>query len=302
MDTRILREFLVLAQTENFLEASDLLYISQPTLSRHIMSLEDELGVPLFERSTRYVRLNQYGKMLVPFANQFLNSLTQFNNSLLAEKRSRDTLLNVAVIPAMNEYCITEILLLFRQEHPEYGLNIIPCYNEPVISKVRSKECSFGFIRESAVNNSDDLGRIEFDTDTLIAVVPADHPLAQREHINLSDLRNTDIVTLSQETLVFDIIRNACMKNGFEPHVSVSDHKLDYLMDCVLLGLGVGLFFDRQLKNRNADPSSYKVLRVSPSYHTKIALYYLKESPTPEISKAFLETYYNYKAMHNIKE
>ena len=87
MDIRLMREFLILARTENYLEAAELLFVSQPTLSRHIMTLENELGVPLFERTTRYVRLSRYGKMLVPYAQQFLELSGQFNNLLLAEKR-----------------------------------------------------------------------------------------------------------------------------------------------------------------------------------------------------------------------
>lgn len=88
MDIRLMREFLILARTENYLEAAELLFVSQPTLSRHIMTLENELGVPLFERTTRYVRLSRYGKMLVPYAQQFLELSGQFNNLLLAEKRA----------------------------------------------------------------------------------------------------------------------------------------------------------------------------------------------------------------------
>lgn len=50
MDIRLMREFLILARTENYLEAAELLFVSQPTLSRHIMTLENELGVPLFDK------------------------------------------------------------------------------------------------------------------------------------------------------------------------------------------------------------------------------------------------------------
>ena len=73
MDIDLLQEFIVLAQSETFLKAADILYISQPTLSRHIKNLEEDLGVALFERTTRSSKLSKYGNMLLPYAKQIVD-------------------------------------------------------------------------------------------------------------------------------------------------------------------------------------------------------------------------------------
>ena len=70
MEINYLREFVVLAQTGNFMEAADLLYCSQSTLSKHIQNMETELGVPLFDRTTRKVALSKFGQLLLPYAKQ----------------------------------------------------------------------------------------------------------------------------------------------------------------------------------------------------------------------------------------
>ena len=69
MNTDNLKEFMVLAETKNFWEASDRLYMNQSTLSKHIKSLENELGVPLFTRTTRRVELTSYGQTFLPMQN-----------------------------------------------------------------------------------------------------------------------------------------------------------------------------------------------------------------------------------------
>ncbi len=290
MDIRLMREFLILARTENYLEAAELLFVSQPTLSRHIMTLENELGVPLFERTTRYVRLSRYGKMLVPYAQQFLELSGQFNNLLLAEKRERDDALKISTIPAMSMYHITDVLRRFRQRYPECSVLVSPCYNTSVPDKLRMRECELAFIREQRLGAEDELVRLPFTIDELMAVVPADHPIAALDQIPLSALRGEDILTLSQETLVYDIISNACMRVGFEPHVILGDHNVSHLIDCISLGMGVGLLFDKQL-NAATSLDLVRAVPVTPACRTHISLAYLKNEELSENARNFLAMY-----------
>ena len=68
MEIEYIKEFVVLAETENYLEAAESLFISQSTLSKHIKIIEKELDVQLFDRTTRKVHLNKYGKMFLKYA------------------------------------------------------------------------------------------------------------------------------------------------------------------------------------------------------------------------------------------
>ena len=70
MEIEYIKEFVVLAETENYLEAAESLFISQSTLSKHIKIIEKELDVQLFDRTTRKVHLNKYGKMFLKYAKE----------------------------------------------------------------------------------------------------------------------------------------------------------------------------------------------------------------------------------------
>lgn len=287
MDLRVLHEFLVLAQTEKYLEAADLLFISQPTLTRHIKNLEDELGVPLFDRSTRHVRLNKYGSILMPYAKQFVELDSQFTDLLQYEKRRHRDQLSIAAIPAMSYYGITDVLSLFRKENPDCPINVIPSYGVSVATQLRQRNCELGFVREQTQGSGDDLIRIPLCSDRLVALFPESHSLAGRESIALSDLRGEAIITLARETLVFDIINSACFRAGFEPQVVLCDHNIDQLIDCVQLGMGVGLFMDRHLSMR----SDVRVTEVTPICRSYISLIYLKDAELSKNARSFIEMY-----------
>ena len=83
MNTEYLKEFVVLAETKNFGEASDRLYMNQSTLSKHIKSLENELGINLFLRTTRRVELTNYGQTFLPyFASGLGNGMVDMSASV----------------------------------------------------------------------------------------------------------------------------------------------------------------------------------------------------------------------------
>ncbi len=82
-----MREFLTLSELKNFNSASEKLFLSQPTLSRHIKELEEELGVTLFNRSTRRVELTDAGQYFLPFAKLIVNAEDEYTVGLAAMRR-----------------------------------------------------------------------------------------------------------------------------------------------------------------------------------------------------------------------
>lgn len=88
MKIQSLREFLTLSRVKNFNVASEQLFLSQPTLSRHIKEIEEELGVPLFLRSTRQVELTEYGKYFLPYAKRIVSIEEVYTEGLAQLRRN----------------------------------------------------------------------------------------------------------------------------------------------------------------------------------------------------------------------
>ena len=89
MKIQNMREFLMLSEVKNFNSASEKLFLSQPTLSRHIKELEEELGVTLFSRSTRRVELTEYGQFFLPYAQRIVSAEDEFTEGLTAMRKAQ---------------------------------------------------------------------------------------------------------------------------------------------------------------------------------------------------------------------
>ena len=101
MELNYIREFVFLANINNFQEAADALYISQSTLSRHIQSLENELQNKLFDRTTRSVQLSEFGKFFLPYAQELVCVGQDFYNDFFQINKQPYEIIRLAAIPAM---------------------------------------------------------------------------------------------------------------------------------------------------------------------------------------------------------
>ena len=92
LNVRYLEEFLTLTEKKNFLEAAECLFISQSCLSKHIKKLETEIGVELFERTTRTVVLTEFGQMLLPYARKMVSLEYEFEKNTCTPMLSAELL------------------------------------------------------------------------------------------------------------------------------------------------------------------------------------------------------------------
>ena len=130
MDITYLREFVVLAQTGNFMEAADILYSTQSTLSKHIKSIELELGVPLFDRTTRKVRISKFGQLLLPYAKQIAELQDKYTAILKSSLETDQEILTLGSIPALAQYNITDVFVNFKKSRPQATINVIQAGSE----------------------------------------------------------------------------------------------------------------------------------------------------------------------------
>jgi LysR family transcriptional regulator, transcription activator of glutamate synthase operon len=285
LDIDHLREFVVLAQTGNFMEAADLLYVSQSTLSKHIKNIEEELGVPLFDRTTRKVGISKFGQLLLPIAREIVELQDQYTallkNSLATE---RDTL-TVGSIPALAQYNIIDLFVNFKKSRPQSTLNVLQAGSEELKEMLRQKKCDLAFIRFTD-EVDDDLVKKPYAVDILVAVLPATHPLARQETITLRELADEDFLLIEKHTYLYNLCVNACKRNGFEPKIAFTDHKVGILVDLVTKGMGVALLM-KQLALYAANPN-IAIVDISPSLSTQISLCYLKDGILSDAAKHFV--------------
>lgn len=286
MEINYLKEFVVLAQTGNFLEAADILYSSQSTLSKHVKRMETELGVPLFDRTTRKVAISKYGQLLLPYAKQIAEIQEKYTtalNSIL--ENDRDTL-TIGSIYGLAQYKITDVLVNFKKSHPQVILNVMQASSKDLTEMLRQKKCELALIRDIE-DDEDEFTKLPFAIDTIVAVLPVTHPLAKQETIPLRMLADENFLLTLPETMPYQLSMKACELSEFEPRVTYNDPEAENLVDLVTKGMGISLLL-KQLVLYRSNPK-IAVVDITPRVTTEINICYPKEIKLSDAAKRFIK-------------
>ncbi|MCH1950542.1 LysR family transcriptional regulator [Enterocloster sp. OA13] len=274
MDIDYIHEFVVLAGTGNYMEAADRLFLTQSSLTRHIQKLEADLGVTLFDRTTRRIELNQYGRLFLPYAEQIALLQKDYTTAFCNELNRERGTIRIGAIPVMAQYHITDILARFQQENRNYMLDIQEADSLQLIQMLREERIDFAVIRESD-DASSSFRKIPITQDTLAALMPKNHPLAGSGHIELKQLYRDSFLLLGRDTFMYSLCVRECRTAGFEPHIAFTSNRVDNIIGLVSKGMGVGLLTKRPVMSANH--SDIAVVDVLPAITTTISLAYLPD-------------------------
>lgn len=292
MDINRLKEFVQLAKTGNYLEAAENLFISQSSLSKHILSLEKELDILLFDRTTRRVKLTDAGRTLMKYAEEMLAIDYQWQTALLNLKDTSQQKLDIGTIPIMSAYGITDLISEYKKENPKTQLMVFEGETSLLKERVLTGQSELAFIRRvfptTEKADSELFSIRNFTRDYLVAVLPFEHTLANQDFIHLSELRNENFLFLHQQSILHQISLNACREAGFEPNIVYSGKRAENIVDLVAKGMGISLLMSKPVAYLNTS-NDIKLIPVSPYIETEIAIYTKKGVKLSAAAQHFLQ-------------
>lgn len=253
MEIRILQEFVSLVETKSFQETSEQMNVSQSALTKHIHKLEDEMGISLFDRSTRSVELNEYSKSYYPYAKKIVK-LYEEGDAMIASILSRGkNAVRVALTPALHHYGGIEILADFAREYPRYQMEITECPH--VVELLTEQKCDFVFAMENDTMDGR-MTRLLYKVDRLVVVFPASHPLAALKEVTLEQIRGERFILhrnssgeMHLETRKF---LHLCKDVSFKPAVAANISSISTIVKMVSQEQGVAVLNQGQIP-READ-------------------------------------------------
>lgn len=284
MEIDYLCEFAVIAKLGNFSLAAEELFISQSSLSKHIIALEKELNIQLFDRTSRKVTLSEAGAKILPYANQ-ISEIKKGIISTTAEQINRGKrVINIASIPVMAPYDITGAIAHFQKDCPEINLSISEYEHHDILRLLESGECELAFTRKSQEESSI-LGYTTFYKDYLVAVLPCSHRLSSEKTLRLLQLENEEFLFLDKETALYDLCFDLCSGFGFIPKVKYTGHRPENIIDLVSQGMGIALLMRRHTDYfKNA---GVKCIDVIPTVESTICLAKIKSHKLSHAAKVF---------------
>ena len=241
MENSHLRYFVAVAEELSFTRAANRLNTSQPQLSRYVQQLELELGTMLLDRTERQIKLTAAGSVFVNQARLILNQMEQAK--LLAQRASRGEIgqLRIGLHGPFHVRLVVESLQVFLERHPDVHLTLNSMYALEQIEALQHSRIDVGIIRLPAYGPG-----LRFDTlfrEPLLVVMSANHPLAKRNRIRLSDLANQPHVLFPRHLNppLHDFIIGACHNAGFSPKIVHDAEDLYTRLALVGANLGVTL-------------------------------------------------------------
>ena len=223
METKLMKEFIILAEVCSFQEAAERLYISSSALSKHVKTMEEEVGVPLFDRTTRNVKLTKYGDIFYEYAKQMVKLYNECSADLDNLRVNQDSRLSIGFLPKFEPSGIVEMLSDFAKERPDLTVHMVAT-NQPK-GLLQSRRCNFVFTNDDCAKDHA-ISSFLYKTANLVAVFSHDHPLAGESSVTAEQLRDEELIMHSdfsgETTLAAQAFQHRCLEAGFVPKVVIS--------------------------------------------------------------------------------
>ena len=221
MNLQQLYYFRKLAEVQHYTKAAKALYITQPSLSDSIASLEHELSVSLFQKKGRGVLLTKYGQEFYEYVNQALGILEHGIAAVREKSDSVTGTIDIGCIPTLLGDFLPNALDLYHEKCPQVSFNIFHEKSIPVAEGVSAGTYDIGLC--SMVENKDDLVFVPITYQELVVIVRNDHPLAVHDSIELTALKGYMLSTYRDTIPIGKTIRKILKEKGMEAVYSYDD-------------------------------------------------------------------------------
>lgn len=260
MNAHQLEYFIAAAEYQNFTKAAEKFYISQTAITMQIRSLENHLGVTLFERSGRHVRLTPAGHVYLEEAKSILRRIHEAERRVQLASSGYTGTIKIGFLKGceqldfatkLSEFTsiYTGISVLFqRSDYAELFDSLDNCENDFIINLSPSKSSGESF------------RCVEYETIPQYVILPLSHPYAARTSISRSELKDDSFVLLNTSDSVLNFIREGFLASGFLPNDPFYVRDMESILLMVSANMGIGIIpgFDLHLL------SGFPTLRAIP--------------------------------------
>lgn len=249
MDLQQLRYFQTVARLEHMTRAAEELFLSQPSLSKAIARLEEELGVPLFDRHGRRISLNQFGQAFLVRVERAFTELEEGQREVSDMVGLERGKIGLAVLYTVGAQLLPDLLSDFRVQHPHIRFHLFQNAALTMLSQLERGEIDLCIA--SPLVEQPGVVWTPLMTEEIFLAVPPGHRLADRDKVPLGEVAKEPFVNLKRGFGLRDMTDRFCWQAGFEPENVFEVDELSILSGFVEAGFGVA-FLPALAKRRAA--------------------------------------------------
>lgn len=238
MELRVLKYFLVAAREENITKAAALLHITQPTLSRQLMQMEEELGVKLFRRGKHNILLTEDGMLLRRRAQEIVDLAEKTAKELKHEEEAVSGEISIGCGETQNMKPLSEMIASFQQKYPDVNFNIYTAIADDVKERLENGILDMGLLLEPV-----EIGRFHYMRMPLKekwhVLMRRDSRLAGKQRVTPDDLAGVPLIIAKRQS-VRNVLENWFGYDKEKLHV-VSTCNISHYNQSVMVESGIGM-------------------------------------------------------------
>jgi LysR family transcriptional activator of glutamate synthase operon len=243
MDILKIRCFIALLHCGSFSAAAEELHISQSSLSKHIMSLEQEFNIVLFERRGRSTIPTAAGKEFTGHAARILDEYEKMVQKAAKFRNPPGKSIILGMAPMGCQFFWIQKVNEIMKRFPKYRLDFLEHEEVDLIVLAARKELDYMIIRKEILPARGFRTHVLL-VDRAVAILPESHPLTRKPQITLSDLKDENLIFMDESTAPYKIFKDACIKAGFAPRISRTAKTETVTLSCIGAGKGISLYFE----------------------------------------------------------
>lgn len=254
LDLKKLSYIVAIADAQNIAHAADQLYLSRPALNHYLLSLEAELGTPLFKRLGRRLVPTYAGQLYINSAKQILDIKKQTYKMLEDMSNNRIGCLSLGITRGIGNAMLAEVFPKFHAKYPLYTLDLLEGNVRELEAAVLEGKVDFCVVGSSSIGSK--LQHITCTPCEVVLALPPNHPLGHLANplgtpyavLDLRRLKDEYFVLMNEDTNIRAIANKHFEKAGFEPKIRMecSMNTLAYQMVC--MGIGPSILMEYQIK------------------------------------------------------
>jgi DNA-binding transcriptional LysR family regulator len=281
VDWEQLGYFRTVGRTQNVTRAAEQLGMTQPALSRSLGRLERELGVPLFERVGRNVRITRYGEAFLPYVDRGLRELEEGRRQLADLSGVEHGIIAFGFLFTLGVEVVPELVRGFKQQHPSVRFDLSQSPGAALERQLVLGEVDLCMTSGPVTNPRVAWKRL--GDEELILIVPRGHRLAKRRSVRLREVASEPFVSYKPNTAMRDLGDDLCRKAGFVPTIAFEGEESGTVAGFVAAGLGVAIV-------PKATPHAAGCVRLhitEPLASRSIGAIWMKDRYLPASTRAF---------------
>lgn len=250
MELAQLEAFIQVAHHRSFSRAAEALFLTQPSVTARIQSLERELGERLFERTGRSVTLTDAGRAFMPHAQRALTAVQEGTDAIEAVRHGEIGTVRIGASTSIATYVLPHILRKFREARPRVHIHLATGQTEDIIDALLAGEFHLAVTR---LAQHPEVQSLHLYNDDLALVVPADHPFAARGRVSIAEAARQPFLFFERGSSYHSLVYSMFLRAGVVPESVMELDDMETTKHMVEAGLGVAILpvvsFERERQN-----------------------------------------------------